>query len=622
MRKIACTVILIFLSIQVGYSDQTARDFSGYKSYAKTLQGSPQIAASALHPKAWFKGYTPDPKEASEFPGVMASQKDLTAKAIEKMGHDPAGETVFTTRKTRPHFTINMNSPAIIAAKLIESDSHHITSGISDDKVNCEQRSPNCHTTTETKQCETPHPLTSRCTRTLHIEIKNNIHPAPYTISATIPGGSQRDLHHVLLVQKKSGQITGVHLSAQSYPFLFLENSSVTINGVVVGKLNGTRIAFNKMKLTLNATHLSIPYDQGMVTVDVQSAGGDFVASLTGSLALIANNVVPTPTEQWTDQCQGVTPPCPATTRCTDPDSTKTISGFSIHKACWQYQTTYHCGGAFSGPCQSLRDKGCQQIGSLCLHKTGGYCDNFRDSYQCAVKTCPLIPVCGKPTFCRNGDCTAHKATQNTHFGKAASELAAVSDAADDFKKGQDPNVKIFVGHRMTCHRRPGDSINCCSNHGWGIDINLLHCSQGEKDLGAAKEKYLTTYLGTYCAHRVKHTHWCTNHLQVSCVWPSKMARIMQEQGRLGELHISMGGADSANCRGISVDEMQRFDLSKINFKNPRSPYPSGGATMAAGITSDLQPQFTPKAAAGAAVEKGIADDIAKGLPTHGGASI
>jgi len=52
----------------------------------------------------------------------------------------------------------------------------------------------------------------------------------------------------------------------------------------------------------------------------------------------------------------------------------------------------------------------------------------------------------------------------------------------------------------------------------------------------------------------------------VYCVFGGKLARIIQEQGRRDQLHVSFGSGSSPDCRGITVPELQSIDFDKINF--------------------------------------------------------
>jgi conjugal transfer mating pair stabilization protein TraN len=51
------------------------------------------------------------------------------------------------------------------------------------------------------------------------------------------------------------------------------------------------------------------------------------------------------------------------------------------------------------------------------------------------------------------------------------------------------------------------------------------------------------------------------------CQFDSKLAQIVQQQGRNGQLHIGFGGASSPDCRGLRLKN-QRIDFNKLDFTN------------------------------------------------------
>ncbi|XVN44339.1 MAG: conjugal transfer protein TraN [Rickettsia hoogstraalii] len=50
------------------------------------------------------------------------------------------------------------------------------------------------------------------------------------------------------------------------------------------------------------------------------------------------------------------------------------------------------------------------------------------------------------------------------------------------------------------------------------------------------------------------------------CCFNSKLARVFQEQGKK-QLAIGFGTAQYANCRGFTVEELQRIDFSKFDLE-------------------------------------------------------
>lgn len=60
------------------------------------------------------------------------------------------------------------------------------------------------------------------------------------------------------------------------------------------------------------------------------------------------------------------------------------------------------------------------------------------------------------------------------------------------------------------------------------------------------------------------------------CQFDSKLARIVQEQGRRDQLGVGFGSGSSPNCRGITVDELQRLDFGVMNFSDFYSDLSAG----------------------------------------------
>lgn len=104
----------------------------------------------------------------------------------------------------------------------------------------------------------------------------------------------------------------------------------------------------------------------------------------------------------------------------------------------------------------------------------------------------------------------------------------------------------------------------CCADDGWLIDSNLMSCNEEEKFLGHAKENGLAHYVGRYedgCTLGI-----CTKKIKSYCTFPSKLARIVQEQGREKQLGHHFGSAEHPDCSGITIEELQKIDFSRIDF--------------------------------------------------------
>ncbi|HHZ8707039.1 TPA: conjugal transfer protein TraN, partial [Klebsiella pneumoniae] len=101
---------------------------------------------------------------------------------------------------------------------------------------------------------------------------------------------------------------------------------------------------------------------------------------------------------------------------------------------------------------------------------------------------------------------------------------------------------------------------------GWGQDVGLARCSSEEKALAKAKKDKLTVSIGEFCSKKVLGI--CLEKKRSYCQFDSKLAQIVQQQGRNGQLHIGFGGASSPDCRGITVAELQGIDFNELDFTN------------------------------------------------------
>ena len=98
--------------------------------------------------------------------------------------------------------------------------------------------------------------------------------------------------------------------------------------------------------------------------------------------------------------------------------------------------------------------------------------------------------------------------------------------------------------------------------------------------------------VGSYCSKKVLGV--CLQQKEGYCVFDSKLARIVQEQGRRDQLGISFGSGESPDCRGIKVAELQGIKFDHIDFSdfyddlNSNIKLPDQDA-LNQRITSDIQ---------------------------------
>ena len=284
---------------------------------------------------------------------------------------------------------------------------------------------------------------------------------------------------------------------------------------------------------------------------------------------LVVNVMPPTVQESWSTSCsyleqlstQGI---CHVKEeKCLLPNATKTINDVPVTRPCWEKQLSYDCERSPAvDDCGALDDAQCEQTQSICDQKAGDVCLSYQQTYRCPQTACVNTAniICGDgKDYCLNGDCTDHGYQPSNDFGKVLTAMSATNESAKNYESN-----KIFKGTPRECRDDAGNFSNCCQGSGWGQDINLAHCSQKEKELGTAREKQTAVYVGRYCSSKILGK--CIEHKETYCIFGSKIARVIQEQGRLRQLQIGFGDGKHANCNGITPEQLQHINLARIDF--------------------------------------------------------
>ena len=96
---------------------------------------------------------------------------------------------------------------------------------------------------------------------------------------------------------------------------------------------------------------------------------------------------------------------------------------------------------------------------------------------------------------------------------------------------------------------------------------DLLSCEQSEQILAMKRGQNLCHEIGTYCSKELKLivTKICIEHTKSHCCFNSRLARILNEQGR-GQIGKSWGGAQSPNCTGFTQAEFAAIDFSSVDL--------------------------------------------------------
>lgn len=245
--------------------------------------------------------------------------------------------------------------------------------------------------------------------------------------------------------------------------------------------------------------------------------------------------------------------------------ATHNLNGYSIFKDEWQYRQVYHC-KVIRDECQKLRAQGCVQIGSQCKEWRQNNCWLYQQKYSCPngkmVSNKLTAPNLG--LFCLSGDCHDASYTANGEMLDAVAKLQVLKEVQHN-RRANNYDFKVFKGDSYQCRRNCLNFKDCCGGmKGWGVSLKMTHCKPEEQQLATMRQQALCHQVGaTYCAKKIGGK--CAQKRTSFCCFGTKLAKIIQEQGR-AQLGISWGDAKCPDCRALTIDELTKINLAKVNF--------------------------------------------------------
>lgn len=542
-------------------------------------KGQGASAIQGFNPAEVIPGYTNSPPESGYYGGVTSSGVDMTASGSAALNTSEAGKIITESiLNTPPDNKPSLDAPFISEGLAMKDKAEAITGGGFDGCVDQVAG----FTEITTHQCLRDTKIEQYCTRT-----------------ATISG------YYEDTTETKQIVIESSSIQFSQNDDSFSGSFKVNAGGRVIAA--SAVYSWNK-KLAYGNDHwfMRVTTPFGLISMD-DSAGSVTLSSgmeitdgqlLTFSIRTRKNRpaeaftwynssmayrftvtltvLVPSrqwvPRVEWTESCPfSKTEGAMTGSQCIEPGGTRTVivdgKTYSIHQDCWKWQDTYLTQTETEGTCgEYMKNPACTVTRSECADQVDGFCVSQQVTYSCERKTEGNGQICGGEFFCKDGSCAQAQTGTSNMFGQAVSALAAVAAAGEDVAELNGENVRAFTGEAKSCKKFAAGFNNCCKDSGWGQDIGLSGCSSDEKALGKAKEKKLTVYVGEYCSKKVLGV--CLEKKRGYCVFDSKLARIVQEQGRRGQLGIGFGSGKSPDCRGITVDELQKLDFGVMNFSD------------------------------------------------------
>lgn len=558
MRKLLLFFVITFIALK---SLAASQEFEATVNIAKTIAKSKKFEsytrAKNFDPENVFKNYTNNPSQIKYYNGVSSDDVQQMKDDAAQSKMSEAGSDISKSINQHPRYVIKPSDPDIQHSQLLQKEADNIIHGITSQYIDCKPKQA-CITQYQKNQCEeAQQAIFQTCTKKLNIDITSNETVTHYPLTAHL--AVKEHNYAGISVNSVNGQISFIGPHDASFKLAGRLPANIdcsTLQGSIVSRKGNAKL-----------DSINFPSCANGLWLDFHISGGH---TLDLQIDIASKVVTSDIKDNWVDHCSGLATDTTCklqSQQCDIPNSTQIIQGIPVTRECWQQSFNYLCrGGSGEGTCKPLQSKGCEQVGSECKEKTNNQCTLYRQTYRCPVQSCsPTTDViCGNgQEYCLEGDCTDHSYQGSKDFAKAASALATVDDAA---KQLDQSSMAIFTGHPTECSEKPIGYSNCCTETGWGQDVGLDHCPEAAKKLHVDRENKLAIKVGRYCSGPDPFP--CIEHSQVFCVFSSKLAKIIQEQGRGRQLHINFGRAKEPNCRGITADELQAVDLSKINFKD------------------------------------------------------
>ncbi|EAW1288305.1 type-F conjugative transfer system mating-pair stabilization protein TraN [Salmonella enterica] len=550
----------------------------------KANKGQGADAIQGFKPAEVIPGYTTSPSESGYYGGVTSSGVDMTSPGSAALNSSEAGKTITESILNTPaNNKPSLDAPFISEGLDMQAKAETITGGGFDGCVD----QPASFTEITTHQCLRDTKIEQYCTRTATIvgDWKETTEVKTYTLTAFNFSRSGKQIVFSVAAPE-AGIIHSASLNVTTQNYLWNSRASfmnTTFNltwndTIALGGATGMVLTKGQ---TLSGTSCS---GNGSCTGTLdnvifnQFVGGSSRFTLTLVMQVKSREWVPR--VEWSESCPFSKSEGAMTgSQCVEPGGTRSVvvegKTYSIHQDCWKWQDTYLTQTETEGTCgEYMKDSACTVTRSQCADSVDGFCVSQQVTYSCERKKTGNGQICGGEFFCTDGSCAQGQTGTSNMFGQAVSALAAVAAAGEDVAELNGENVRAFTGEAKSCKKMAVGFNNCCKDSGWGQDVGLSSCSSDEKALGKAKEKKLTVYVGEYCSKKVLGV--CLEKKRGYCQFDSKLARIVQEQGRRDQLGVGFGSGKSPDCRGITVDELQRLDFGVMNFSDFYSDLDAG----------------------------------------------
>lgn len=568
----------LFLLLAAGQAQADSNsDYRAGSDFAHQIKGQGTGSIRNFNPQESIPGYNANPDETKYYGGVTAGgDSGLKNDGTTQWATGETGKTITESFMNKPKDILSPDAPFIEKGRDVVNRADSI---VGNTGQQCSAQEINRSEFTN-YTCERDTTVEEYCTRTATItgDWRETTEVRTYTLTAFSFSRSGKQIVFSVTVPE-AGTISSASLNVITQNYLW--NSRAGFMNTIFNMTWGSTITLG------GATGMML--SKGQILSGTSCSGnGSCTGTLddrifneltSGRTTFTLTLVMQVKDREWIPRVEWVES-CPFNkadgvlkgTECSEPGGTKTgvMEGkpWSLTEACWAYRDKYVTQSADNGTCQAYVDNpACTLATRQCAFYSGeGTCLHEYATYSCELKTSGKVMICGGDVFCLDGECDKAQSGKSNDFGEAVSQLAALAAAGKDVAALNGIDVRAFTGQAKFCKKAAAGYSNCCKDSGWGQDIGLAKCSSDEKALAKAKTNKLTVSVGEFCSKKVLGV--CLEKKRSYCQFDSKLAQIVQQQGRNGQLHISFGSSKHPDCRGITVDELQQIKFDQLDLTN------------------------------------------------------
>lgn len=568
----------LFLLLAAGQAQADSdSDYRAGSDFAHQIKGQGTGSIRNFNPQESIPGYNANPDETKYYGGVTAGgDSGLKNDGTTQWATGETGKTITESFMNKPKDILSPDAPFIEKGRDVVNRADSI---VGNTGQQCSAQEINRSEFTN-YTCERDTTVEEYCTRTATItgDWRETTEVRTYTLTAFSFSRSGKQIVFSVTVPE-AGTISSASLNVITQNYLW--NSRAGFMNTIFNMTWGSTITLG------GATGMML--SKGQILSGTSCSGnGSCTGTLddrifneltSGRTTFTLTLVMQVKDREWIPRVEWVES-CPFNkadgvlkgTECSEPGGTKTgvMEGkpWSLTEACWAYRDKYVTQSADNGTCQAYVDNpACTLATRQCAFYSGeGTCLHEYATYSCESKTSGKVMICGGDVFCLDGECDKAQSGKSNDFGEAVSQLAALAAAGKDVAALNGIDVRAFTGQAKFCKKAAAGYSNCCKDSGWGQDIGLAKCSSDEKALAKAKTNKLTVSVGEFCSKKVLGVF--LEKKRSYCQFDSKLAQIVQQQGRNGQLHISFGSSKHPDCRGITVDELQQIKFDQLDLTN------------------------------------------------------